>query len=231
MGAGHGQLFVVSGPSGSGKSTIVAHVVRTVPDMIFSVSYTTRPPRTGEQDGRDYRFVTRAAFEQMLARSEFLEHAEVFGNYYGTHQSVLAEAARQQKDVVLDIDVEGTRQVKSRLADAVAVLLLPPSAQELEQRLRARALDTAEGMLQRLERARHEIENYGIYDYLVVNRVLAETCAAVEAIVQAERLRRAGRPPGSGEARDWEARAAAARRDNNKSQVSAILETFGAQRP
>lgn len=231
MGAGHGQLFVVSGPSGSGKSTIVAHVVRTVPDMIFSVSYTTRPPRAGEQDGRDYRFLTRAAFEQMLARSEFLEHAEVFGNYYGTHQNVLAEAARQQKDVVLDIDVEGTRQVKSRLADAVAVLLLPPSAQELEQRLRARALDTAEGMRQRLERARHEIENYNIYDYLVVNRVLAETCAAVESIVQSERLRRAGRPPGPGEARDWEARAAAARRDNNKSQVSAILETFGAQRP
>src|SRR3989338_2289412 len=165
--------------------------------MIFSVSYPTRPPRAGEQDGRDYRFVTRAAFEQMLARSEFLEHAEVFGNYYGTHQSVLAEAARQQKDVVLDIDVEGTRQVKSRLADAVAVLLLPPSAQELEQRLRARALDTAEGMRQGPPPAPP----------------------------------RAARPPGSGGPRAGEARAAAPRRDNNKSQVSAILETFGAQRP
>src|SRR3972149_6068131 len=186
--------------------------------MIFSVSYTTRPPRAGEQDGRDYRFVTRAAFEQMLARSEFLEHAEGFGHYYGTHQSVRAEAARQQKDVVLDIDVEGPRQVKSRLADAVAVLLLPPSAQELEQRLRQRALDSPEGMRQRLERARHEIEKYGIYDYLVGDRVLADTCAEVEAIVQAERHRRAGGAPGSAETRAWEARGAAARRGGTRGQ-------------
>ena len=231
MGAGRGQLFIVSGPSGSGKSTVVHHLVDTLPDMIFSVSYTTRPPRAGEQEGRHYRFVSRSAFEQMLGRGEFLEHAEVFGNYYGTHQRVLAEAAREEKDMVLDIDVEGTRQVKSRLADAVAVLLLPPSAQVLEQRLRQRALDSPEGMRQRLERARHEIENYGIYDYLVVNRVLADTCAEVEAIVQAERHRRAGGPPASAETRAWEARAAAARREVTRDQVSAILDTFGAQQP
>lgn len=230
MGAGRGQLFVISGPSGTGKSSVVQHLVRTLPDMVFSISYTTRPPRAGEQDGREYHFLTRTAFEQKLARDEFLEHAQVFGEYYGTNRRTLEEAERREKDVVLDIDVEGTRQVKSRLPTAVAVLLLPPSKQELEQRLRGRALDTPEGMRQRLERARHEIENYAIYDYLVVNRVLADTCAQVEAIVRAVRSQR-DRIPSSAESRVWEAQAAATRRDANKSQVSAILETFGAQAP
>jgi len=228
---GGGQLFIISGPSGSGKSTVVRHVLTAVPDMMFSVSYTTRPPRGDEQDGRDYRFVSRADFEAMLGRDELLEHAEVFGNYYGTHRNALAEAKRQGKDVVLDIDVEGTRQVKSRLPDAVAVLLVPPSAQELQRRLQGRALDTPEMVRQRLERARQEIENYALYDYIVINRVLADTCAQVEAIVRAERHRRGDARLGVAEARRAEQQAAAARRDANKTQVSAILESFGAQQP
>lgn len=194
---------------------------------MFSVSYTTRGPRAGEQEGREYRFVSRSDFEAMLGRGEFLEHAEVFGNYYGTHRHTLVDAERQGKDVVLDIDVEGARQVKSRMPKAVAILLLPPSWQELEQRLRARALDTPDMVRRRLERARQEIENYDIYDYLVVNQVLAETCAQVEAILVAERHRRAG--IASPAAQEAEARAAPARKDASRDQVSAILGTFGAQ--
>lgn len=228
-GAGAGQLFIISGPSGSGKSSVVSFVVNSLPDMMFSISYTTREPRAGEQDGRDYRFISREAFETMLARGELLEHAQVFGSYYGTHRSILEEARRQGKDVVLDIDVEGTRQVKSSLAGAVAILLLPPSRQELERRLQQRALDTAEMVQRRLERARQEIENYRLYDYLIVNRVLADTCAQVQAIVLAERTRRAGPAGSSPEARAAEARAAGARTEANRSQVSAILESFGAQ--
>lgn len=224
-----GELFIISGPSGSGKTTIVQHLLRAVPQMMFSVSYTTRGPRSGEKEGRDYRFITRGEFEAMLERKEFLEHADVFGHYYGTHRSVLAEAAEQKKDVVLDIDVEGARQVKSRLPDAVGILLLPPSWKELERRLRARGLDTSEMVRQRLERARQEISQYEIYDYLVVNRMLKETCAHVEAIVVAERNRRAGRGPDSPEAREAQSRAAAARKEANREQVSAILESFGAE--
>ncbi len=165
----------------------------------------------------------------MLGRNEFLEHAEVFGHYYGTHRSVLVEAAEQGNDVVLDIDVEGARQVKSRLPEAAAILLLPPSWKELEQRLRARGLDTPEMVRQRLERARQEIGQYEIYDYLVINRELAGTCAQVEAIVVAERNRRQGRAPDSPEMREAAARAAAARKEANREQVSVILDTFGAE--
>lgn len=224
-----GQLFIVSGPSGSGKSSVVDHLLRQVPDLVFSVSYTTRGPRPGEEEGREYRFISRSEFETLLARGEFLEHTQVFGNYYGTHRSALTHAERQGKDLLLDIEFEGTRQVKSRMPAAVAVLVVAPSWQELERRLQGRGLDTPEMMRRRLERAREEIENYQIYDYVVVNRVLGETCAQVEAIVLAERRRRAGRPLASADERQAEARAAAARTEANRSQVSAILETFGAR--
>lgn len=225
---GRGQVFIISGPSGSGKTTVVQHLLQSVPDLMFSVSYTTRAPRGEEKEGREYRFISREKFEAMIVKGEFFEYASVFGDLYGTHRSVLAEAARQGKDLVLDIDVQGARQMKTHVPDAVAILVLPPSRQELERRLRSRGEDTPEVMQRRLERAQMEIENYDAYDYTVVNRELGEACAQVVAIITAERRRRAG-AHAAGEAEEVEARVAAARREANKKQVSAILETFGAQ--
>jgi len=217
--------FIVSGPSGSGKTSVVQHLLAKVPRLLFSVSYTTRAPRAGEQNGREYYFVRPEEFERMIARQELLEYAHVFGHYYGSPCSALEDATRQGKDLLLDIDVQGARQVKAALPDAVAVFVLPPSWQELEHRLRARGLDAPEAIQQRLQRAREEIEaSRAIYDYLVVNCSLEETCAQVEAIVTTERALRAGQAPPPPVA----AQAAAARKEATKSQVSAILETFGA---
>lgn len=219
------QFFIVSGPSGSGKTTVVERLLKDVPDLLFSISCTTRPPRAGEQDGREYHFVGKDEFEAMLVRDELLEHANIFGEYYGTPRRNLEEARRLGKDLLLDIDVLGARQVKNKLPEAVAILLVPPSAQELERRLTARAQDRPDVIRRRLERAREEIEHYHSYDYLVVNSALEETCRSVTAIVAAERARRAGTPAVGAEA----ALAAAARKDANKSQISAILESFGAK--
>lgn len=219
------QFFIVSGPSGSGKTTVVERLLRDVPDLMFSISCTTRPPRVGEQDGREYHFVSKDEFEAMLVRDELLEHANIFGEYYGTPRRNLEEARRLGKDLLLDIDVLGARQVKGRLPEAVAILLVPPSAQELERRLTARAQDRPDVIRRRLERAREEIEHYHSYDYLVVNRSLEETCRSVTAIVAAERARRAGTPEVGAEV----ALAAAARKDANKRQISVILESFGAK--
>ncbi|MFQ5695422.1 MAG: guanylate kinase, partial [Terriglobia bacterium] len=195
------QVFIFSGPSGSGKSSVVRHLMKAVPGLCFSVSATTRAPRGGEQEGREYRFVSGEAFERMIAQGEFLEHANVFGHFYGTPRSNLAQARQQGQDLLLDVDVEGARQVKARLPAAVAVLLLPPSAQELEARLRKRAQDSPAVIQRRLQRARQEIGSYSSYDYLLVNRDLGETCRQAEAIVVAERAQRGGPNAGSGPAR------------------------------
>ncbi len=222
------RVFIVSGPSGSGKTTVVEHLLRTVPDTMFSVSYTTRKPRAGEQDGREYYFVSREKFEEMIAREEFLEYADVFGNLYGTHAGVLEEAEKRKRDLVLDIDVQGARQVKAKLPGAVAIFLLPPSRQELERRLLARGQDSSEVIARRLEMARREIERYDNYDYLVVNHDLQETCTQVEAIVQAGR-EQCGAPgaAAAGVAGSFHAQAAAARRETTSERVSGILKTFG----
>lgn len=224
------QLFIVSGPSGSGKTTVVEHLLREVPGLLFSVSCTTRAPRAGEQDGRDYHYIKRAEFERMISAGDFLEYANVFGELYGTPRRNLEQAGQQGKDLVLDIDVQGARQVKSQLPQAVAILLVPPSAAVLEQRLRQRAQDSPDIIRRRLDRAREEIESYSTYDYMVVNRDLAETCSQVKAIVLAERHRRTG-ARATPEDDEGEARAAAARRETNKGQISAILETFAAKKP
>lgn len=223
MGRGGVLCFIVSGPSGSGKTSVVEHLLRVVPDLMFSVSYTTRAPRAGEQDGREYYFVRPEDFEAMLARHELLEHARVFGHYYGTHESVLEKAARAGKDLLLDIDVQGAQQVKARLPEAVAVLLVPPNAAELERRLRSRAQDPPEVIQRRLQRAREEVGSYDTYDYVVINRDLDETCTQVEAILAVERARRSGQPP----APQATVLAAAARKEATKPRVSAILESFG----
>jgi guanylate kinase len=183
-------VFIVSAPSGSGKSTLVAHLLATVPGLMFSVSYTTRPPRGQEVDGESYHFVTREDFEAKLSRDEFLESAQVFGNYYGTHRGILEEAKARQLDLVLDIDVQGARQLKAKIPDAVSVFILAPSREVLEQRLRARGEDREEVIQRRLKEAADEIRGYKDYDYVLINRELAEAEASLDAVVRAERARR-----------------------------------------
>jgi guanylate kinase len=183
-------VFIISAPSGSGKSTLVSRLLVSVPELMFSISYTTRKPRGTEVDGQNYRFVSRGEFEAMIARNEFLEWAEVFGNYYGTHRGILEEARASGKDLVLDIDVQGARQLKCQIPEAVSVFILAPSREILEQRLRARSEDRDEVIARRLREAAEEIRNYDQYDYVVVNRDLAESDAVLSAIVRAERARR-----------------------------------------
>ena len=158
--------------------------------MLFSISYTTRAPRGHEVPDQAYHFLSRAEFEAALARGEFLEHAEVFGNYYGTHQSMLERAQAEGRDLLLDIDVQGARQLKGRVPEAVTIFVLAPSRAELEKRLRARSEDSEEVIARRLDGAAAEIRNYGTYDYVVVNRDLEKSVDALASIVRAERLRR-----------------------------------------
>lgn len=183
-------VFIISAPSGSGKSTLVSRLLREVEKLRFSVSYTTRAPRGNEKQDRDYHYVSRAEFEDRVARGEFLEHAEVFGNYYGTHRSVLEAAEAEGRDLVLDIDVQGAGQLKSRLPEAVSVFILPPSRAVLEARLRARSEDSDTVIRRRLRDAANEIRNYRLYDYVLINRDLDESALTLASIVRAERIRR-----------------------------------------
>ncbi len=183
-------VFIISAPSGSGKSTLVSRLLAAVPRLLFSVSYTTRAARGHEVDGQSYRFVSRQDFESMIAGNEFLEWAQVFGNYYGTHRGILERAQATGCDLVLDIDVQGAGQLKERIPDAVTVFILPPSRQVLEERLRARGEDPDEVIERRLREAAGEIRQYKDYDYVLINRDLAESDAVLSAIVRAERVRR-----------------------------------------
>jgi guanylate kinase len=183
-------LFIIAAPSRSVNSTLVHRLLQTVTGLHFSVSYTTRKPRGVEKDGSSYHFISREQFEEMLARDQFLEWAQVFGNYYGTCRNVLDQARDQGKDLVLDIDVQGARQLKLKIPEAVSVFILAPSRQVLEQRLRARGEDREEVILRRLKDAADEIRNYKNYDYVLINRDLSEAEATLAAIVRAERVRR-----------------------------------------
>ncbi len=184
-------VFIVSAPSGSGKSTLVHRVLEAEQGRLaFSVSWTTRAPRGQEADGHDYRFVSREEFEAAIKRDEFLEWADVFGNYYGTHRSVLDRVAAEGKDLVLDIDVQGARQLKSRLPDAVSVFILAPSRNVLEQRLRARSEDSDEVISRRLMGAVREIRDSDGYDYVIVNDDVERAADVLWSIVKAERARR-----------------------------------------
>ena len=183
-------VFIISAPSGSGKSTLVSRLMAHMPGLMFSISYTTRKPRGAEVDGRNYHFVARADFEAMIANGQFLEWAEVFGNYYGTHRGVLEKARAGAVDLVLDIDVQGARQLQCSIPEAVTIFILPPSRAVLEQRLRARGEDREEVIQRRLHDAAGEIGNYRAYDYVVINRDLNESDSLLCAIVRAERVRR-----------------------------------------
>jgi guanylate kinase len=183
-------VFIVSAPSGSGKSTLVGLLMERVPGLRFSVSYTTRPPRGHEREGVDYHFISRDEFQVRVDKGEFLEWADVFGNYYGTHASELPAAEAANQDLVLDIDVQGARQLMQKIPGAVTIFILAPSREILEQRLRARSQDSEEVILRRLRKAAEEISNYTQYDYVLVNREVESSMENLVSIVMAVRSRR-----------------------------------------
>ncbi len=216
------NVFIISAPSGSGKSTLVNEIRRTVPDLEFSISYTTRKPRGAERNGCEYFFVTREQFEEMITRNEFLEHADVFGNYYGTARQFLDQAKANGKDLLLDIDVQGAAQIKRKLHEAVSVFILPPNRSELEQRLRKRSQDSEAVIQRRLDEATREIENYDKYDYILVNDRLEDSVDVLQAILLSERLARAGRADA-----ELSAKADTCRLKQIRQRLQPILRSFG----
>jgi guanylate kinase len=223
-------VFIISAPSGSGKSTLVAAIKRLVDRLDFSVSYTTRRPRGSEEEGRDYYYTSREVFERMIERGEFLEHADVFGNYYGTAKKFLDDAIVRGHDLLLDIDVQGASQLQQKLPEAISIFILPPNRQELEKRLRRRS--SAEHMTdeqvihRRLVTASREIEKYEEYDYILVNDQLDDSIDALKAIILSERLRASGRTPAeTGEEKTVEL-AESRKLERVRSCLGPILESF-----
>jgi guanylate kinase len=221
-------VFIVSAPSGSGKSTLVSELFKVVRNLDFSVSYTTRPPRGSEKDGKEYFFVTKEQFEVMIAADEFLEYANVFGNYYGTAKRFLREAEERRHDLLLDIDVQGAEQIKKRLPATVSIFILPPNRDKLEWRLRNRGLDSEEVIRRRLDTARREIENYSKYDYILINENLERATDELKAVVLAERMVLSGATPSPDELRLLEM-AQSIRLDRARDRVRPILESFRVQ--
>lgn len=200
-----GNLYIVSAPSGSGKTTLLDQLITKFDDLIFSVSYTTRQPRGEERDGVEYCFVARDEFLGMVERGEFLEWAEVHGNFYGTARRFVEDNLAAGRNVILDIDVQGKSLVQERVPDAVTVFLMPPSYAELERRLKARRLEDDETVRMRLAIAKKEIQRYRDYDYIVVNDRIEESAEMLEAVI----------------------RAGSARPANLEPQIRAIIDTFG----
>ncbi|PYX80777.1 MAG: guanylate kinase [Acidobacteria bacterium] len=218
------KVFIISAPSGSGKSTLVNELRRAVARLDFSISYTTRPPRGSEQNGREYYFVSRQEFERMLAADEFLEHADVFGHYYGTAKRFLREAQSRDNDLLLDIDVQGAAQIKQKMPEAVSVFVLPPSREELERRLRRRSqaehMASEQVIQRRLHTASKEIENWPKYDYILVNDRLEYSIDQLKAIVLCERE----------PVTEWsKTLAEPCRKSNAAERLKLILASFAAQ--
>ncbi len=189
--ARRGLLFVLSSPSGAGKTTLSRQLLEREPDMVMSVSVTTRKPRPGETDGKDYHFISRAQFDEMVKNGELLEYAEVFGNGYGTPIKPVQDWLADGKDVLFDIDWQGTQQIHARMTDdLVRVFILPPSAEELRERLVRRAQDTAAVVAKRMAEASNEISHWAEYDYVLINDDLDQCDRSISAILDAERLRR-----------------------------------------
>jgi guanylate kinase len=186
---GRGLLFIVSAPSGTGKTTLVERLVQRIPNLCLSRSYTSRAARPAEHDGVDYNFISRHRFEEMARAGEFLEWADVFGNYYGTSASDTERCLASGQDLVLVIDVQGARQVRSRGVESLGVFVLPPSAEILEQRLRGRSMDSDEAIRKRLEVACSEVNEFATYEYVVVNDELEAAVERLRAIVLGERAR------------------------------------------
>ena len=184
-----GSLFVVSAPSGAGKTTLNRRLRDVIPDLSYSVSFTTRPPRPGELNERDYFFISRPEFQGMIDRRAFLEWAEVYGQFYGTGRAWVEERLARGLDVLVDIDTQGARQIKANFPKAVLIFITPPSFAELRRRLRHRQTETETQMQTRLKRARDEIEARSMYDYLIVNDDLEQAVKDMVVVIRAERLR------------------------------------------
>ncbi|HEY3973539.1 MAG TPA: guanylate kinase [Candidatus Sulfotelmatobacter sp.] len=218
-------IYIISAPSGSGKSTLVNELLKLVPELDFSISYTTRAPRGSEQNGKQYHFVSREEFEQMILADEFLEHAEFDRNFYGTARCYVREAAEKGHDLLLDIDVQGARQVKEKLPDAVSTFVLPPDRKTLEWRLRKRSEDPEETIQRRLSAASRELENYDKYDYILINDKLEESIEILESIVLSQRLLRSRAPLSVAEQKIVE-QADVHRLANIREKVGPILASF-----
>jgi guanylate kinase len=184
-----GTLFIVSAPSGAGKTSLVKALLERMSDVVVSVSHTTREPRPGEQDGVDYHFVSKPAFEAMVTAGGFLEHARVFDNFYGTSRSAVAEQLEAGRDVILEIDWQGARQVRARFPDSISIFIAPPSITVLRARLAGRGQDSSEVVERRMREARSELSHFPEYDYLVINDDFNVALVELRAIVAAERLR------------------------------------------
>jgi guanylate kinase len=222
-----GIVYIISAPSGSGKTTLTNRLLSLVPGLEFSISYTTRKPRGSEQNGREYFFVTREEFEHMIAQGEFLEHANVFGDYYGTARRFLEQAWAKGKDLVLDIDVQGAGQVKQNMPEAVSIFILPPSREVLEKRLTSRSQAehvTSTEIARRLAEAAREIEKYPKYDYILINDQLEESIDQLRAIVLAERFKRSSNVSPD---REILAKANNSLLPNARQRAQQIFESFG----
>ena len=192
-----GLMLVLSSPSGAGKTTISRALLEAEPNLSMSVSVTTRPPRPGEQDGKDYYFVSVPDYERMVREGELLEHARVFDNLYGTPRAHVERTLSAGRDILFDIDWQGTQKLRAAARDDVAtIFVLPPSHEELERRLRSRALDSEEVVRKRMARAADEMSHWPEYDYIIVNRNVEESIAQARAILHAERLRESRRRSG-----------------------------------
>jgi guanylate kinase len=218
-------VYIISAPSGSGKSTLVNEILKAIPGLDFSISYTTRAARGSESNGKQYHFVPRQDFDRMVKADEFLEHAEFDGNCYGTARRFLEEAKRKGTDLLLDIDVQGAAQIHKKLPDAVSIFVLPPDKKTLEWRLRKRGENDEETIRRRLETAGREIEEYDRYNYVLINDQLEKSIERLEAIVLSERLRRQGRAL-SEEERAIVERADRLRLANLRERVQPILASF-----
>jgi guanylate kinase len=193
--ARRGLMLVLSSPSGAGKTTLSRRLLENDPGIDLSISVTTRPPRPGEVDARHYHFIGRAEFDAMVVRGDLLEWAQVFGNRYGTPRGPVEKALASGRDVLFDIDWQGTQQLREKgRADLVSVFVLPPSIPDLEQRLKSRAQDTPEVIRSRMAKAADEMSHWAEYDYVVINREIADAFEDVRAILGAERLKRERQP-------------------------------------
>jgi len=201
---GAGLVFILSAPSGAGKTTLIRKVMAEVSGLRFSVSFTTRPPRSGEEEGKDYHFVSPSFFMEMVRKGEFLEWAEVLGNYYGTRLPDLDKLSAEGKDLILDIDIQGTRRVLSQMNHAIAVFILPPSPEALRERLVGRGLDSPEVIERRLANAKKEIEEAHRYHYVIVNERLEEAAATLKAVIVAERCRKEKESIYTMKMKEWE---------------------------
>ncbi len=185
-----GMLFVVSAPSGAGKTTLCKAITGSLENVTHSISYTTRQPRPGEADGRDYYFISQKRFQEMIDAGDFAEYARVHSNFYGTSKRVLQDMVRQGIDVILDIDTQGARQIKSSADKAIFIFIMPPSMEILEERLRNRKSDHEDEIQKRMRRAADEIRDYAMYDYIVVNRDFERALSELRSIIVAQRCRR-----------------------------------------